>query len=72
MTGQGPVPGVGDPAIDSGGPEDAVAGAEDLPDDVPNDDLTTQQPTVVAGVVPDTDVDVAVDGTPLTDAEIDD
>ncbi len=71
MTGQGPVPGAADPAIDSGGPEDAVAGAEDLPDDVPNDDLTAQQPAVIAGVVPDTDVDVPVDGTPLTDAEID-
>jgi hypothetical protein len=72
MTGQGPVPGAGDPAIDSGGLEDAVAGVEDLPDDVPNDDLTAQQPPVVVGIVPDTDVDLPVGGTPLTDAEIDD
>ncbi len=71
MTGPQPLPGAADPAIDSGGPDDPVADAQDLPDDVPNDDLTAQEPPVVVGIVPDTDVDIFVAGTPLSDAEID-
>jgi hypothetical protein len=71
VTGPQPQPGAADPAVDSGGPDAPVADAEDLPDDVPNDDLTAQEPPVVVGIVPDTDVDTSVAGTPLTDDEID-
>ena len=42
----------------------------DLPDDVPNDDFTADEPPVDVGPVPDTEVDAPVEGRPLTDAEI--
>ena len=41
----------------------------DLPDDVPNDDFTADEPPVAVGSVDDTDVDAPVEGTPLTDDE---
>jgi hypothetical protein len=55
------------PPID---PDGLVAAAGDLPDDVPNDDFTADEPPVVDGPVPDTKVDEPVEGSPLTDAEI--
>jgi hypothetical protein len=49
---------------------DGLVAAEDLPDDVPNDDFTADEPPVVVGPVDDTDVDAPVEGTPRTDDEI--
>jgi hypothetical protein len=55
------------PLID---PDGLVVAVGDLPDDVPNDDFTADEPPVVDGPVDDTEVDAPVDGRPLTDAEI--
>ena len=71
MSGPLPLPGDPTPATDADADADDVApGVEDLPDDIPNDDLTPQQPPVAVGAVPDTDVDAPVLGTPPTDADI--
>jgi len=67
----GPLPLPGSVASDSDGDDDdLVDGADDLPDDVPNDALTPSEMQVPAGNVADTDVDAPVVGTPLTDDEI--
>ena len=52
-------------------PDGLVIAAGDLPDDVPNDDFTADEPPVEIGPVDDTDIDAPVEGRPLTDAEID-
>ena len=51
-------------------PDGLVVAAGDLPDDVPNDDFTADEPPVADGPVDDTDTDAPVEGRPLTDAEI--
>lgn len=51
--------------------EDLVQGAEDLPDDVRNDVLATDEPPDPGTVVPDTDLDAPVVGSPARDDEID-
>jgi len=51
-------------------PDVVVATGDDLPDDVPNDDFTADEPPVAIGPVDDTDVDIPVEGRPLTDDEI--
>jgi hypothetical protein len=68
VTGPQPFPGAAAPPIDSD--DDDIGVVDDLPDDVPNDDLTLNEPPVAAGVVADTDVDAPVVGSPPTDDEI--
>lgn len=60
-----PVPGAATPPIDDD--DDLVGGGDDLPDDVPNGDLTVNEPPVAVGNVTDTDVDAVVVGAPLID-----
>ena len=55
---------------DDGDDDDVIDGADDLPDDIPNDPLTPSEMQVPSGNVADTDVDAPVEGTPPTDAEI--
>jgi hypothetical protein len=66
----GPLPGGAMQPSDSDD-DDIVDGADDLPDDIPNDELTTIEAQVPGGTVPDTDVDAPVVGTPVSDDEID-
>ena len=47
------------PPID---PDVVVAAGDDLPDDVPNDDFTADEPPVSDGPVDDTDIDAPVEG----------
>jgi hypothetical protein len=65
----GPLP-AGTQPIDSDD-DDIVAGADDLPDDIPNDELIPTDPQVPGATVADTDVDDPVVGTPVSDDEID-
>jgi hypothetical protein len=51
--------------------EDIVAGAEDLPDDIRNDALTTDGPADDGLPVADTNLDAPVVGSPPRDDEID-
>lgn len=69
MTGPQPFPGAAPPPIDSDDDDDLVDGADDLPDDVPNDPMPSEL-EVRAGSVADTDVDAPVVGTPPSDDEI--
>ena len=70
MTEPRSLPGALTPAFDSDDDDpELVDGADDLPDDVPNDALSSEM-QVPAGGVADTDVDAPVDGRPLTDEEI--
>lgn len=48
-------------------PDDLVAGADDLPDDVPNDDLGVGEPPDVGGDAIEDNSDVAVQGSPIDD-----
>ncbi len=70
MTGPHPFPGAATPRIDSDDDDDLVDGADDLPDDVPNDPMMPIEMQVTNGDVADTDVDAPVVGSPLTDDEI--
>ncbi len=47
--------------------EDVPQGAENLPDDIPNDDLTMDEPPDDGLPVTDTDVDAPVEGSPMVD-----
>jgi hypothetical protein len=48
--------------------DDLVDGAEDLPEDVRDGDVaTTGEPPDDGGIVPDTDVDAPVEGSPEDD-----
>ena len=67
----GPLPGAATQPIDSDD-DDIVAGADDLPDDIPNDELIPSDPRDPSVTVPDTDVDAPVVGVPVSDDEIDD
>ena len=67
----GPRPGAATQPIDSDD-DDIVAGTEDLPDDIPNDELIPSELLAPSGPVADTDVDAPVVGTPVSDDEIDD
>jgi hypothetical protein len=69
VSGPQPFPGAAPPPIDSDD-DDVVDVANDLPDDIPNDDLTMDEPPVAVGPVADTNVDLPVEGTPVTDDEI--
>lgn len=71
MTDPQPIPGAATPAIDADDdPDDVVDHADDLPDDVPNDRLPEPEVLVPSANIADTDVDIPVDGTPLTDDQI--
>ena len=48
-------------------PDDLVQGADDLPDDVPNDDLAAGEPPGPGDDEDDTDVDAPVEGSPDDD-----
>ena len=47
--------------------DDLVDGAEDLPDDVRDGDVAAGEPPDDSGVVPDTDVEAPVEGSPEDD-----
>jgi hypothetical protein len=68
MTEQQPSPGAATPPMDSD--DDVAENVADLPDDIPNDDLTMNETTVADGPAADTNVDAPVIGTPPTDDEI--
>lgn len=68
MTGPQPLPGPAMVPIDSD--DDVVDNGEDLPDDIPNDEVIASEEQVPAGGVADTDVDAPVVGAPLSDDEI--
>lgn len=48
-------------------PDDLVEGAEDLPDDVRDGDVAAGEPPDDSGLIPDTDVDAPVEGSPDDD-----
>ena len=68
MTGPQPLPEAATPVTDSD--DDVVDNADELPDDIPNDELTASEMQAPAGSVADTDVDAPVVGTPMLDDEI--
>jgi hypothetical protein len=72
MTDPQPIPDTATPAIDADDDDDddVADGADDLPDDVPNDKLPEPEVRAPSGNVADTDVDVPVEGEPLTDDQI--
>ena len=71
MTGPQGFPGAVTPPIDDDDSDDDVLeNVDGLPDDVPNDALTSPEMLVDSGPVPDTNVDDPVLGTPPTDDEI--
>ena len=73
MTGPQAFPDATKPPMDSDDDDDddddVVDTGDDLPDDIPNDDLTATEPPVTGPIV-DTDVDAPVLGTPPLDEEI--
>lgn len=68
MTEPQPGPGAAAPPIDSDD-DDPVGNVDDLPDDIPNDDLTASEPPTAGGNVADTDVDAPVIGSPMIDED---
>jgi hypothetical protein len=52
-------------------PDDIVEGAENLPDDIRNDVLATDEPPDDGEAIPDTNLDAPVLGSPPRDDELD-
>lgn len=51
--------------------DDEVVGADDLPDDIRNDAVATDEPSEDSPTAADTDIDAPVVGSPPRDDEID-
>lgn len=68
MTGPAGDPPPDEPLIDEDvEPDDLVEGADDLPDDVPNDDLGVGEPADDAGDAIEDNSDIPVQGSPADD-----